>query len=133
LPSKPSKVLKVQYLFRNILHLLTLVEALFNCPPMNDSDFSKKKLTRKLEDLKPVLAKKYKVKHIGYFGSYASGDETESSDIDILVEFEEPLGWKFFELKDFLEEHLAKPVDLVTRNALKEQLRESILSNTIYV
>lgn len=100
---------------------------------MNDSDFNKEKLTKKLEDLKPVLAKEYKVKDIGYFGSYASGEETESSDIDILVEFEEPLGWKFFELKDFLEDQLGKSVDLVTRNAFKEQLRESILNKAIYV
>jgi len=79
------------------------------------------------------LAKEYKVKEIGYFGSYATGEETELSDIDILVEFKEPLGWKFFELKEFLEEQLGRSVDLVTRNALKEQLRESILSKTIYV
>ena len=76
------------------------------------------------------MAKEYKVKEIGYFGPYASEEET---DIDILVEFEEPLGWKFFELKVFLEEQLGRSVYLVTRHALKEQLRESILSKTIYV
>lgn len=100
---------------------------------MNDSDFNKKQLTKKLKDLKPVLAKEYSVKEIGYFGSYATGEEKNSSDIDILVEFEKPLGWKFFELKEFLERQLGRSVDLVTRNALKEQLRESILSDTIYV
>jgi len=63
---------------------------------MNDSDFNKEKLTKRLEDLKPILSKEYKVKEIGYFGSYATGEETELSDIDILVEFEVPLGWKFF-------------------------------------
>lgn len=73
---------------------------------MNDFEFKTNDLTKKLEDLKPVLAKEYKVKDIGYFGSYASGEETESSDIDFLVKFEEPLVWKYFELKDFLEEQL---------------------------
>lgn len=100
---------------------------------MNDFDFNTRELKKKLEDLKPVLAKEFKVKEIGYFGSYASGEETESSDIDILVEFKEPLGWRFFDLKDYLEEQLGRSVDLVTRNALKEQLRESILSKTVYV
>ncbi len=100
---------------------------------MNDPDFNTRELTKKLEDLKPVLVKEYNVKELGYFGSFASGEVSESSDIDILVEFEEPLGWKFFELKDFLEGQLGRTVDLVTRNALKKQFRESILSKTIYV
>jgi predicted nucleotidyltransferase len=100
---------------------------------MNNLDFKRKELTKKLEDIKPFLTKEYKVKEIGFFGSYASGEETESSDIDILVELEDPLGWKFFELKEFLEEQLGKSVDLVTSNALKKQLRESILNKTIYV
>lgn len=90
-------------------------------------------IEKKLQALKPVLTDKYKVKNIGLFGSYAMGKQSESSDIDILIDLQEPLGWDFFELKEFLESKLNRPVDLVTRNALKEQLKEKILSQTKFV
>ena len=90
-------------------------------------------IEKQLQALKPVLAEKYKVKEIGLFGSYAKGEQTNSSDIDILVDLQEPLGWAFFELKEYLEEQLNRPVDLVTRNALKKQLKDRILSQTKFV
>lgn len=90
-------------------------------------------LKSKLEELKPVLEEVYKVREIGFFGSFAKGVNTDQSDIDILVDLKEPLGWKFFELKDFLEDKLGRPVDLVTQQALKDRLRHSILNETIYV
>lgn len=90
-------------------------------------------IERQLQELKPVLAQKYKVKEIGVFGSYAKGEQSEASDIDILVDLQEPLGWDFIELKEFLESELNHPVDLVTRNALKKQLKDKILSQTIFV
>ena len=90
-------------------------------------------IKEQLEKIKPFLAKKYKVKEIGYFGSFASGNYSDSSDVDILIELDEPLGWEFFDLKNFLETHLKRPVDLVTRNALKKQLKEKILKQTIFV
>ncbi len=83
--------------------------------------------------LKPILTKKFKVKNIGIFGSYSEGTQSSSSDLDILIDLHEPLGWKFFDLKDFLETELNRTVDLVTRNALKEQLKEKILSQTKFV
>lgn len=90
-------------------------------------------IERQLQELKPVLAQKYKVKKIGVFGSYARGEQTEASDIDILVDLQEPLGWDFIELKEFLEAELDHPIDLVTRNALKKQLKDKILSQTVFV
>jgi uncharacterized protein len=79
------------------------------------------------------LAKKYKVKNIGVFGSYSEGTQSASSDLDILVDLDEPLGWEFFNLKDFLESELNRSVDLVTRSALKIHLRDKILSQTRFV
>lgn len=90
-------------------------------------------IEKRLIALKPVLMKKFKVRNIGVFGSYSQGTETASSDIDILIDLQEPLGWKFFDLKEFLEEELNRSVDLVTRNALKKQLRDKILSQTKFV
>ena len=53
----------------------------------------KKALKEKIKELKPVLEKKYKVKSIGLFGSFARDEANEDSDIDILVEFSGNIGW----------------------------------------
>ena len=79
------------------------------------------------------MAQKYFVNKIGYFGSYATGNETENSDMDILVEFSQPLGWEFFDLNDLLEKEVECKVDLVSIKALKSQLKDSILSEVRYV
>lgn len=90
-------------------------------------------IEKKIQALKPVLTKKYNVRKIGLFGSYAKGEQSETSDVDILIDLQEPLGWAFFDLKEFLESQLDRPVDLVTRNALKKQLKDKILSQTKFV
>jgi uncharacterized protein len=90
-------------------------------------------IEQRLIALKPFLAKKFKVKNIGVFGSYSDGTQSASSDLDILVDLYEPLGWDFFNLKDFLESELNRSVDLVTRSALKIQLKDKILSQTRFV
>ena len=84
-------------------------------------------------NLKPTLSDKFEVERIGYFGSFARGEQKEDSDIDILVEFRRPLGWAFFDLLDLLENEFQRKVDLVSSKALKEQLRDEILSQTRYV
>ena len=80
-----------------------------------------------LKTHKDVLSASYHVQDIGVFGSFARGEETGKSDVDILVEFSEPVGWEFIDLKEYLEEILGRPVDLVTKNALKRQLKDKIL------
>ena len=89
-------------------------------------------IQEKLKKYKLTLQEKYNVKSIGLFGSYIHGDQTEDSDVDVLVEFSRPIGWKFIDLKDFLEEILEKEVDLVTVGALKPQLRDEILKEVVY-
>jgi len=82
---------------------------------------------------KPVLSERFKVKDIGIFGSYTRGEQEELSDIDILVEFSEPVGWEFIDLLEYLEDILGLRVDLVTPNALKPQIKERILREVAYV
>lgn len=94
---------------------------------------SVKQIEEKLKELKPLLSRKYNVKRIGYFGSYSRNEQEKGSDIDILVEFREPLGWEFFDLKELLEEELQLTVDLVSVNALKKELEKPILEQTRYV
>jgi predicted nucleotidyltransferase len=90
-------------------------------------------IEKQLSDLKPTLKKRFNVKNIGVFGSYAEREAADDSDIDILVDLSEPLGWKFFDLKDYLEQQLGRSVDLVTRKALKKRLKDKILSQTKFV
>jgi len=94
---------------------------------------SKNDILSKLKDLKPILYKDYAVKEIGLFGSFSDETFNENSDIDILVELERPIGWKYFSLELYLEKIFNRKIDLVTKNALKEQIREIILKQVKYV
>jgi uncharacterized protein len=87
----------------------------------------------KLNELKPWLQKEYSVREIGLFGSFADNTQTDESDIDILVELENPIGWRFFTLELYLEKVFNRKIDLVTKKALKEQIRDNILNNVKYV
>lgn len=93
---------------------------------------TKKDIERILAKNKPVLQKRFHVEKIGIFGSYARGNQTEDSDIDILVTFSSPIGWEFVDLKEYLEEILGKPIDLVTIPALKPRMKDTILQEVVY-
>lgn len=90
-------------------------------------------IEEELRGLKPVLADKFNVRSIGYFGSYATGSQTSNSDLDLLVEFSKTPGWEFFTLEPFLEKTLGIRVDLVTNNALKERIKQSVLNQVRYI
>lgn len=80
------------------------------------------------------IKKKYGVKKIGVFGSFARGEGKEDSDVDILVDFKN--GCKTFdnymELKFFLEDLFSRSIDLVTMEALRPQLKDDILQEVVY-
>jgi uncharacterized protein len=84
-------------------------------------------IERKVRELKAFLRSQFHVKKIGIFGSYARGENREDSDIDILVELDEPLGLKLIDLKEYLEESLGASIDLATTGALKPAMREEVL------
>jgi hypothetical protein len=90
-------------------------------------------ILNKLAELKPLLNRDFAVKEIGLFGSFSDGSFTETSDIDILVAFEKPIGWKFFSLEIYLEGIFGRKIDLVTRNALKKQIKGRILKQVNYI
>lgn len=94
---------------------------------------SRNEILAKLKELKPTLYKEYAVKEIGLFGSFSDNTFTLDSDIDILVVLERPIGWKFFSLEIYLEKIFGRKIDLVTRNALKDQIKDSILKQVKYV
>jgi hypothetical protein len=96
---------------------------------------------KRLQDIKAALAKhkpeiqrKFKVKEIGIFGSYIRGKQKEKSDIDVLVEFSEPVGlFEFMDLEEYLQTLFGVKVDLVSRKALKPHIGERILREVIYI
>jgi uncharacterized protein len=94
---------------------------------------TKNDILNKLSDLMPVLYRDYSVKQIGLFGSFSDDSYTDDSDIDLLVEFERPIGWKYFSLEIYLENIFGRKIDLVTKNALKEQIKDRILNQVKYV
>jgi predicted nucleotidyltransferase len=94
---------------------------------------SSKDIESTLTALKPALSTRFFVDKIGYFGSFARNEQTEDSDVDILVSFRKPLGWAFFDLQELLEKELQRKVDLVSVNALKVQLKDIILSEVKYI
>ena len=80
------------------------------------------------------LKKEYGVKTIGVFGSVVQGKDTIESDVDILVEFETPVGFfEFIKLEDFLSGMLEKKVDLISKKAVKPAVRKEIFSEVVYV
>jgi hypothetical protein len=83
-----------------------------------------------------LLRERYAVKSLAIFGSYARGDQRPTSDVDVLVEFERPIGgFAFIELADRLEELLGLKVDLLTPEMIRKNLllKKSIEEDLIYV
>jgi uncharacterized protein len=95
---------------------------------------SQKDILLSLICLKGEVATEYSVKNIGVFGSVARNEQTEQSDIDLLVEFSKPVGFvTFMRLEQFLSKRLGTRVDLVTPDALKPVIRQDVLAEVIYV
>jgi len=94
---------------------------------------SKNEIITKLKELKPALYNDYSVKEIGLFGSFQDETFSDDSDIDLIVELEKPIGWKFFSLELYLQKIFNRKIDLVTKNALKDQIKDSILKKVNYV
>ncbi len=86
-----------------------------------------------LKAMKPILYKDYSVTKLGLFGSFSDNTYSDESDIDLLVEFENPIGWKFFSLEIYLEKVFGRKIDLVTKDALKDQIKDSILNKVKFI
>ena len=97
---------------------------------------SLKEIKRRLEALNPVLKKNFSVDALELFGSYVRGEQTEKSDLDVLVTFLEPNNvdlFKFIELRLFLKDELGVDVDLIEKDTLKPRLKGQILEEAIKV
>ncbi len=89
-------------------------------------------LTTKISEHAAELREEYGMVSLSVFGSVARGEQTPDSDIDILVEFERPIGLlRFVGLRLRLEAILGRPVDLVEPEALHPELRDRILAESV--
>ena len=92
------------------------------------------KLLKVLQEHKDELQRRFGVKFLALFGSVARGEAGPESDVDFLVEFEGAASFdRYMDLKFFLEDLLGRPVDLVTRKALKPRLRPYVEKEAIRV
>ena len=91
-------------------------------------------IIHKIKSNERILKEKFKIKTIGIFGSIARGEENVN-DIDIIVEFSEPVGWEIVDLAEYLEDLLGMKVDILTKRAAmsKPLLWKSIEEDIVYV
>jgi predicted nucleotidyltransferase len=87
----------------------------------------------KLFENKNRLVNKYGLSFIAVFGSYSRGQQSELSDIDILVDFSKPIGIEFIDLAEELEDILNHKVDLVSKRGVKEIYFQQIEKELCYV
>lgn len=79
------------------------------------------------------LFKRYPIKSLAIFGSFARNEVSVDSDLDVLVEFDDKIGARFIDLAYDLEELFEIKVDLVSKNGVKERYMRSIKEDLIYV
>jgi|SRR3972149_9745296 len=106
-----------------------------------ESELSREQIISILKKELPYLKDRYGVERIVLYGSFAKGNPTKKSDVDILVELRKTLGLEFVELADILEEKLRRKVDIATLDHYKRSfnnpryrhIADDIKKSMIYV
>jgi predicted nucleotidyltransferase len=87
-----------------------------------------------LRDHKAMIRDRYNVQRIGVFGSYVRGDTHSGSDVDVLVEFSEPISLiQLVSLENYLSDLIGIKVDVVPREDIRKELKDNILREAVYV
>ncbi|MFQ6035348.1 MAG: nucleotidyltransferase family protein [Sedimentisphaerales bacterium] len=94
---------------------------------------TKEEILKELVQHKPELQKRFKVRKMALFGSYARGDQQAGSDVDILVEVDPSIGLDFVTLAERIEKLLGVSVDLVSSRAVNSRAMKYIEPELIYV
>lgn len=83
---------------------------------------------------KNALSERYGIKEIGIFGSYVRNEQTDKSDIDILVSFDRPVSLlTLSSAENYLSDILGLHVDIVPKEDVRPELRDEILSSAVYL
>jgi hypothetical protein len=100
-------------------------------------DLTREALIEAIRRNAPALARRYGVSKIGLFGSFAQGVPTPASDVDLVIEFNRPIGLAFVELADDFEQLLGRSVDLLTQDGIRNirvpVVQDRIVSSIEYV
>lgn len=89
-------------------------------------------ILQRLQEHQKEMATRFSVRRIGLFGSYLRGNESEKSDIDLIVDLSEPTFDHYMDLKFYLEALFKKPVDLVLSDTIKPRLKPVIQKEAAY-
>jgi predicted nucleotidyltransferase len=96
--------------------------------------YTTKDILNLLKANKPALMLKYPISELGLFGSYASGENTKNSDIDILVDFNQNIdGFVYIKLAHEFEDLFNHKIDLVSRKGIKPKYLPFVEKNLIHV
>ena len=90
-------------------------------------------ILEKLRAFKPELQRKYPISSLGVFGSYARGEATEKSDVDVAVEFSGPMGLNFVAMANEIEDFLGIKVDVVPKRSIIPTYLASVEKDILYV
>ncbi len=97
-------------------------------PPVQNLD----EVLARLRAALPELQRRYPIARLGVFGSFARGEQRPDSDVDVLVESDQPLGAEFLDLADEVERMVGKQISIVTATSLPPWWRAHVLAETIY-
>jgi len=99
---------------------------------MGNKVYSIEEIRYKIKENEEILKEKYHVRSFLLFGSYAKGEQTEKSDIDLLVDFKKVVDmFEMVDLQDYLQKLFGKKIDLGTKKGLKSFIKKSILKEAI--
>jgi len=99
-----------------------------------DEDMKREDIIRILKEQQKTLTERYNVERLSLFGSVARGEARDDSDVDLLVEFSQPVGlFQFIELQQWLQSLLGCEVDLGTPRSLKSAIKDQVLREAIRV
>ena len=103
----------------------------------NDLLIDKESVINCLRQNLEYLRQNFYIKRLALFGSFARGDADLARDVDLVVEFDRPIGLRFMELCDYLEECLERRVDVLTLTGVQHirnpNVSRSILESLVYV
>lgn len=94
---------------------------------------TKEEVIDALRALKPLIMDSFKVRSIALFGSYARGEQTESSDVDVIVDVDSSIGLNFIDLADLIENRLGMAADVIPADGIKPRYQEYIAKDLLYV
>lgn len=81
--------------------------------------WNKDSVTIELRKQLPFLKENFGVQRIALFGSYVRGTQNKNSDIDLVIDYDRPMGFKYFELCDYLENIFERKVEVLTPGSIK--------------